>query len=133
VIFVRALCLCCRVIYLQALQSLLLFFCKDYAIVCVSIAYSWRVGRVAADAAEGTTVAVQYDHRVVPAGLDRMEVIDSVIEHVPRPPFKVKLRGAEKTICVQVCGIPGASTYSRFFLDNTGLAFHVRTFIVTCQ
>ena len=44
-----------------------------------------------------------YEHRASSTGLARMEVIDSVIASVPRPPHTIKLKGASKTISVQVC------------------------------
>lgn len=59
--------------------------------------------------AESVSVAVLYEHRAAPKGLERKQVIDEVIKHVPRPPHTVKLKGASKTISVQVvrnaCGI----------------------------
>jgi hypothetical protein len=56
----------------------------------------------AAKDAESQSVAVLYEHRAAPQGLERMKVIDEVISHVPRPPHTVKLKGASKTISVQV-------------------------------
>jgi hypothetical protein len=53
-------------------------------------------------AGEPQTVAVLYEHRASPPDLKRLEVIDAVVESVPRPPHTVKLKGAKKTISVQV-------------------------------
>jgi hypothetical protein len=50
-------------------------------------------------------VAVQYEHRAAPPELKRAEVIDAVIEPVPRPPHTVKLKGASRTLCTQVCSV----------------------------
>jgi hypothetical protein len=61
-----------------------------------------RCGMSAAAEAASQSVAVQYEHRAAPAELKRLEVIDSVIDTVPRPPHSVKLKGADKTISVQV-------------------------------
>ena len=47
-------------------------------------------------------MAVLYEHRANSPDLKRPEVIDAVIEAVPRPPHTVKLKGAKKTISVQV-------------------------------
>lgn len=60
------------------------------------------VGCCAAKEAESQSVAVLYEHRAAPQELKRGKVIDAVIEHVPRPPHTVKLKGASKTISVQV-------------------------------
>lgn len=60
----------------------------------------------AAKDAESKSVAVLYEHRAAPKGLERMKVIDEVIAHVPRPPHTIKLKGASKTISVQVCITP---------------------------
>lgn len=56
---------------------------------------------IAARDAESKTVAVLYEHRAAPKGLERTKVIDAVISHVPRPPHTVKLKGASKTISIQ--------------------------------
>ena len=56
----------------------------------------------AAEGAEQQTVAVMYEHRAAPPTLQRSEIIDTVIEPVPRPPHKVQLKGASRTICTQV-------------------------------
>lgn len=52
------------------------------------------------------SVAVLYEHRAAPKGLERKQVIDEVIKHVSRPPHTVKLKGASKTISVQVSCLP---------------------------
>jgi hypothetical protein len=57
---------------------------------------------IAAKEAESQSVAVLYEHRAAPTELERTKVIDAVIAHVPRPPHTVKLKGASKTISVQV-------------------------------
>jgi hypothetical protein len=44
-----------------------------------------------------------YEHRAAPPDLKRADVIDSVVEPVPRPPHVVKLKGASRTISTQVC------------------------------
>lgn len=58
---------------------------------------------IAAKEAESKSVAVLYEHRAAPKGLERTKVIDEVIAHVPRPPHTVKLKGASKTISIQAC------------------------------
>lgn len=61
--------------------------------------------RVCCAAAEATpvTTAVMYEHRAAPQTLVRSELIDCAIAHVPRPPHSVRLKGADKTISIQVC------------------------------
>lgn len=68
----------------------------------VAVPYD-RVCWCAAKETEPQSVAVLYEHRAAPKELERGKVIDAVIEHVPRPPHTVKLKGASKTISVQVC------------------------------
>lgn len=48
-----------------------------------------------------TQFAVQYEHRASP-GLDRMEVINAVVDSIKTPPHKVNLSNPEKTILVNV-------------------------------
>lgn len=47
-------------------------------------------------------MAVQYEHRAAPQELKRAEVIDAMVEPVPRPPHKVDLSHATKTLSCQV-------------------------------
>lgn len=67
----------------------------------------------AAKEAESQSVAVLYEHRAAPQELERTKVIDAVIGHVPRPPHTVKLKGASKTISVQVCRLRTQSLWCR--------------------
>jgi len=71
-------------------------------------------------------VAVLFEHRAAD-GYDRMKVINSFVDHVPRPPHTVKLKGAAKTISVQVrcaCAAPCALRAVRVERDARCMALH---------
>lgn len=75
-----------------------------------------------------------YEHRAAPAGVVRAEAIDGAIAHVPRPPHSVKLKGAAKTISLQVravhiCSSKLAWMWAIFLWPEAGAGFGVSAWV----
>lgn len=84
----------------------------------------------AAESAKQEDVAVLYEHRAAPGELKRGEVIDAMVEPVPRPPHKVNLSKPTQMLSCQV------SAALHVFADapeTMPRALHLHSVLLHCQ